>query len=175
MKKTSKQNNWVTFWVSAGAMVLFGLAGFLLVFLAGNGAESPSQWEWAVLDGIDADCKPGPLEGDWPDEDPTPYGTLRYQLNTAPWFSDCDAEGTVCFQNNQSNCHPVQISYVLENGEEVYRSGWVLPGSHIQTAQLSVRLAQGEYTGVCRIALFDPDSLQLLGELEEPIQITIAH
>lgn len=89
------------------------------------------------------------------DDTPMGYGSLRYQLNAAPWFADCDAKGTVCFQNNRGNRHFVRISYQLDSGEKVYQSEMIPPDSHIHRAGLDQQLSRGEYGGVCRIELFD--------------------
>ena len=47
------------------------------------------------------------------------------------------------------------------------------PDSHIDRACLDKKLLAGNYDGVCQIELFDMDTLELLGTLEEKITITI--
>ena len=44
---------------------------------------------------------------------------------------------------------------------------------HIDRACLDKKLLAGNYDGVCQIELFDMDTLELLGTLEEKITITI--
>lgn len=43
----------------------------------------------------------------------------------------------------------------------------ILPDSHIDRACLDKKLLAGNYDGVCQIELFDMDTLELLGTLEE--------
>ncbi|MDD3193287.1 MAG: hypothetical protein PHE47_05460 [Oscillospiraceae bacterium] len=175
MQRTRKRTERVTLLVSAGAIVLIGLVGILLVWLNGESVEDPlAQWAAYPVE-LDKNCVSGPLEGKAAPADAVAYGSLRYQLNAAPWFLDCDAQGTVCFQNDVGNQHFVRISYVLDGGDEVYRSGMIPPDSHIKRAKLTAGLAAGVYEGVCRIELFDMDSLQVLGTLESDITITVAH
>ena len=47
------------------------------------------------------------------------------------------------------------------------------PDSHIDRAGLDQQLSRGEEGGVCRIELFDMDSLEPIGILEENITITV--
>ncbi|MGN0625985.1 MAG: hypothetical protein ACI4I8_06925 [Oscillospiraceae bacterium] len=172
MYSRKKQNRWGTLLVSAGAMVLFGLAGMLLVWMSGNPTDALAE-KWADYDIVlDKNCEDGPLEGESEDSG-MEYGSLRYWLNEAPWFEDGKSKGTVCFQNDAGNQHFVQISYRLEDGEEVYRSGIIPPDSHISRAALSRALSPGEYDAVCQIELFDMDTLESLGTLAEKITITV--
>ena len=157
MGRRKKQNSWITLSVSVGAIVLFGLASVLLVWISGNTGDAFSG-KWDDYDVIlDENCAPGALEGEC-DRTQVEYGSLRYRLNTAPWFG--------------GNQHFVRISYRLGD-EEVYRSEMIPPDSHIDRACLDKKLLAGNYDGVCQIELFDMDTLELLGTLEEKITITI--
>ena len=171
MRRRKKQNSWITLSVSVGAIVLFGLVSVLLVWISGNTGDAFSG-KWDDYDVIlDENCAPGALEGEF-DRTQVEYGSLRDRLNTAPWFADSSTSGTVCFQNDGGNQHFVRISYRLGD-EEVYRSEMIPPDSHIDRACLDKKLLAGNYDGVCQIELFDMDTLELLGTLEEKITITI--
>lgn len=172
MRSRKKQNRWGTLLVSVGAMVLFGLVGVLLVWMSGNPADALTE-KWADYDIVlDENCEDGPLEGESEDFG-MEYGSLRYRLNETPWFADSESKGTVCFQNDAGNQHFVRISYRLEDGEEVYRSGIIPPDSHISRAALRQALSPGEYDAVCQIELFDMDTLESVGTLAEKITITV--
>ena len=159
--------------VSVGAIALFGLIGVLLVWLSGGPADDLEE-KWSGYDiMIDQNCRPGPLDKKSAREDTAEYGSLHYLLNEAPFFPDCDTEGTVCFQSDKGNQHFVRIFYILDDGDEVYRSDMIPPDSHIQKAKLQKSLADGVYPGVCRIELFDMNTLESLGTLEEAIIITV--
>ena len=171
MRRRKKQNSWITLSVSVGAIVLFGLVSVFLVWISGNTGDAFSG-KWDDYDVIlDENCAPGALEGEC-DRTQVEYGSLRDRLNTAPWFADSSTSGTVCFQNDGGNQHFVRISYRLGD-EEVYRSEMIPPDSHIDRACLDKKLLAGNYDGVCQIELFDMDTLELLGTLEEKITITI--
>ena len=159
--------------VSAGSIMLFGVIGVLMAWMSGDATDDLAE-KWADYGIVlDENCESGPLEQNMDDDTPMEYGSLRYQLNAAPWFADCDAKGTVCFQNNRGNRHFVRISYQLDSGEKVYQSEMIPPDSHIHRAGLDQQLSRGEYGGVCRIELFDMDSLEPIGILEENITITV--
>ena len=120
MRRRKKQNSWITLSVSVGAIVLFGLVSVFLVWISGNTGDAFSG-KWDDYDVIlDENCAPGALEGEC-DRTQVEYGSLRYRLNTAPWFADSSTSGTVCFQNDGGNQHFVRISYRLGD-EEVYRT-----------------------------------------------------
>ncbi|MCI9406081.1 MAG: hypothetical protein HFK04_04100 [Oscillospiraceae bacterium] len=173
MRAGQKSTGPIPLLVSVGAIALFGFIGVLLVWMSGGPADTlEEKWSGYGIT-IDPNCRPGTLGGEAAKEDEVEYGSLHYLLNTAPFFPDCDTEGSICFQSNKGNRHFVRISYVLDDGDEVYRSDMLPPDSHIQKAKLQKRLADGVYPGVCRIALFDMDTLELLGTLEETITITV--
>lgn len=176
MKKGHRHTGPITLLVSAGAIVLFALIGILLVWLSGGQADSQAgslEEKWSGYDVIlDENCRSGPLEGKASEKE-VEYGWLHYRLNESPFFRDCDTAGTVYFQSDRGNQHFVRISYILDDGDEVYRSGMIPPDSHIREAKLQKRLADGIYPGICQIELFDMDSLERLGTLEEEITITV--
>lgn len=173
MRTGRKHTGPMTFVVSIGAIALFGLIGVLLVWLGGGPADSLAEkWsDYGIT--LDESCRSGTLDGKTVKEDTVEYGSLHYRLNETPYFPDCDTEGTVCFQSDKGNRHFVEISYILEDGDEVYHSEMIPPDSCIPKAKLQKRLADGIYPGVCRIELFDMDTLELLGALEDKITITV--
>ena len=86
MRRRKKQNSWITLSVSVGAIVLFGLVSVFLVWISGNTGDAFSG-KWDDYDVIlDENCAPGALEGEC-DRTQVEYGSLRYRLNTAPWFA----------------------------------------------------------------------------------------
>ena len=108
----------MTLLVSAGSIMLFGVIGVLMAWMSGDATDDLAE-KWADYGIVlDENCESGPLEQNMDDDTPMEYGSLRYQLNAAPWFADCDAKGTVCFQNNRGNRHFVRISYQLDSGEK---------------------------------------------------------
>jgi len=172
MRAGQKHTGPVTLLVSMGAITLIALIGVLLVWLGGGSADSLEE-KWSGYDiTLDENCRSGPLEGK-ASEEKVEYGFLHYRLNESPYFWNCDTAGTVYFQSDKGNQHFVRISYILDDGDEVYLSGMIPPDSHIREAALQKRLADGIYPGVCQIEVFDMDSLELLGTLEEPITIMV--
>lgn len=171
--RRNKHNSRLTLLISAGAILVVSLIGVLLVRLSTKpGDISSSGWEnkEAIMD---ENCADGPLDGFRADNQEVAYGSLRYRFNQEPWFADSHAAGTVCFQSEAGNKHFVKISYLLEDGSAAYQSQMIPPGSHIQTAKLSKSLEAGEYDAICRIELFDMDTLESIGALEEEIVLTI--
>lgn len=144
------------------AVLLLGLLAFWLI---------PAQ-EADPLLAIDPNSKQGPLPGQTDDPTPVEEGAARYRMNRAVWYPASNKEGTVLFQSDSGNCHLLQISYEVQ-GETVYQSGLLEPGSHISKAKLTRKLPAGIYDGVCRIRLIEKDSRMPLGDLEEEITLTV--
>ena len=170
MYRPQRQSEKRAFLISAAvisAVVLLGILALLLV------KETPPDPRWSGYSvTVDPLCEVGPLPEQTDDPSPVAEGSARYRMNRAVWYPSPRQEGTVLFQSDSGNGHLLKISYWV--GERcVYESRFIPPGSHIARAKLNESLLAGQYEAVCRIELFDRQTAQSIGFLQEPITVTV--
>ncbi len=85
-------------------------------------------------------------------------GSMAISINVNPVFSSGDAEGSLRIENSPANKYAQEVVITLnETGEEIYRSGLILPNHHIQTDKLAVDLEAGEYEGTALFTAYEKD------------------
>ena len=93
-------------------------------------------------------------------------GSMSISINANPIFADGGSEGNLQIENSPSNLYGQEIIITLDDtGEEIYRSGLLLPNYHIQSDKLSKELSKGEYDCTATFIGYDVKSEK------EPIQI----
>lgn len=101
-------------------------------------------------------------------------GMKYVSINPAPVFEDCSAEGDLRIQNLKANRYSYIVAITLDSGgEEVYRSGLLLPGHYIEKASLSKRLHKGTYSATARFTAYQNNSRELIGTAAAKIQIEV--
>lgn len=85
-------------------------------------------------------------------------GTMAIAINMRPVFADGASEGSLQIENSPANHYGQEIIITLdETGEEIYRSGLLLPNYHIQSDKLAVDLDAGEYPCTATFVGYDLD------------------
>lgn len=98
-------------------------------------------------------------------------GSMGISINVNPVFAEGTEEGSLQIENSPANKYGQEIIITLdETGEEIYRSGLLLPNYHIQTDKLAVDLDKGEYECTATFVGYDVD----VEEGEEPLQVGAA-
>lgn len=93
-------------------------------------------------------------------------GSMAIAINLRPVFNDGTSEGSLQIENSPANKYGQEVVITLdETGEEIYRSGLLLPNYHIQTDKLAVDLDAGEYPCTATFYGYDLD----IGT--EPVQV----
>ena len=104
-------------------------------------------------------------------------GTMSISINANPIFADGKSEGSLQIENSPANKYAQEIVITLdETGEEIYRSGLLLPNYHIQKDKLSKNLEKGEYNCTATFVGYDTESEKdpiRIGAAAAKIKITI--
>lgn len=93
---------------------------------------------------------------------------INMSINANPQFISGDSEGTLLIENIKENNYAQEIVITInDTGEEIYRSGLLLPGYHIEKDFLSVDLDAGNYECTATFIAYDTEIA------EEPIQVGV--
>lgn len=83
-------------------------------------------------------------------------GNMSISINANPIFMAGDGEGTLQIENSPANHYGQEVIITLkETGEEIYRSGLLLPNYHIQMDKLDVVLEKGDHACVATFVAYD--------------------
>ncbi|MBO0462760.1 MULTISPECIES: hypothetical protein [Enterococcus] len=99
-----------------------------------------------------------------------------FTLQIAPFavFENGESEGSIEIVNPGTNVYPIAVDLTLaETGEVIYSSGAIYPNQQIVGAKLDKSLEKGEYQGIARINIYDPETNERQGITEAEISITI--
>ena len=101
-------------------------------------------------------------------------GMINISMNTAPYFENGKAEGTVMIVNESINNYPQKVQIVRnDTGEQIYESGAIAVGSKIERAKLDVVLPAGTYECTAYFHNLDPETGDIIGTAGAIITITI--
>lgn len=92
-------------------------------------------------------------------EEKVPVGSYEVSMNTEWVFPDGNSASTNAFvENSTANTNTVYFVVTLDgSGEEIYRSPYLMVGSHIENFQLDTALAKGTYNAIITYHLVDDD------------------
>ena len=173
MKK--KNSSLVPVLISLVALAIVIGGGFWIASLSGDDTvEIPADFQSQYPVAIDPNCAPGLLEGSDDTGEENPYGTISYKINGKPYFAAAGGAGTLMIENAAENQHYIKVEIVTADGLHVYASGYLPPESHIAEAPLALDLVAGSYDATAFIKVYDMDTLENIGQLEESIVITVA-
>ena len=71
------------------------------------------------------------------------------------------------------NRYLMQVTIVLEDGESVLKTGYILPGYMIESVKLDEKLKKGSYEATALIDAVSPEDESLIGQLKQPVTITV--
>ena len=92
-------------------------------------------------------------------ENPVPVGYYEVSMNTHWVFPDGASTSTNAYvENSTSNQNTVYFTVALKGSdEEIYRSPYMMVGSHLDEIQLDVALEKGDYDAVITYHLVDEE------------------
>lgn len=101
-------------------------------------------------------------------------GSMAISINMAPMFANGTSDGDLKIENSPANIYGQEVVItILETGEEIYRSGLLLPNYHIQNDKLSVDLDAGVYDCMATFTAYNLDTMVEVGQASAAIQITV--
>ena len=101
-------------------------------------------------------------------------GMINISMNTAPYFEDGTAEGTVMIVNEAINNYPQQVELIRnDTGEQIFQSKAIPVGSKIERAALDAELPAGTYECTAMFHNLDPVSGEIIGTAGAIITITV--
>ena len=101
-------------------------------------------------------------------------GMMNISIASAVVFADGAAEGEARIENIPANHVDQKVSIVLDDtGEQVYESGAIAPGQHIQTITLSKVLEPGSYAATATFTGYDRDTHKKTGASAAQIMLTV--
>lgn len=99
---------------------------------------------------------------------------IGFTIETSMTFERGDAQGAISFENPAGNGKLLRLTITRDDtGEEVYRSGFVEPGSYVGSDQLDVNLPAGTYTCTALIEGYTLDDRRYLGAAAAGITVTV--
>ena len=97
---------------------------------------------------------------------------FSYSIQQRIKLSDAADEAQLSIENPVKNLHLMVVEIVLEpQGEVIFRSGFIPPGYQITSATLDAPVSAGEYVATAIFYAIDTQSLDILGMLEQSIEI----
>ena len=101
-------------------------------------------------------------------------GMFDISIASTARFADGTSEGALRIENVPGNRYLMRVSITRDDtGEEVYRSGLIEPGTHIQNTRLDVDLDAGVYGCTARFEACDPETEQPIGEAAAKMTIMV--
>lgn len=172
-EKKSRKKRWIILLLLL--LLLLGAGAFIGFKLIQPSVEvdTPSV---AVMPDMDANAKDlgtrEELEEAMQQEADSAYFTL--QVNPEATFSSKTGEGTFELINPTTNTYPISFTITLdESGEELYRSGSVMPGQQITGITLDTKLAPGTYDATVSVSIYNDSTHEQEGETQAKIDLII--
>lgn len=101
-------------------------------------------------------------------------GTMVVSVNANPVFIDGTSAGSLKIENSPMNHYGQKVVITLaDSGKEVYNSGYIPVGYHIQDDKLSVDLDPGEYEAIATFTGYNEETHAKIGEVYAEIKISV--
>lgn len=166
-----------------GVAVLFSLICIALIgvgvyFFVGPDFFFPSSGEELnpvfQVDGLDPAAQIGALP-DSPKNESKPSGDnlFSYRINATPTFKPDGTGGNILVENPYFNEYLMVVEIEDESGELLYQSQYIAPNQHILNASLQSTPSAGTHQATAYISAVDPKTMDWVGTLECPIQLTV--
>ena len=154
-------------------LIVMVLCGIVVLLVAGRESGSvPAAVIPSDIEGMDERVESAGSPILFPNKKNDPE-TFSYEINAKPVFESWDAEGDLKIENPSRNLYLMAVELVQDDGQVVFRSGYIRPGQKLEQAALDVRLAPGDHPLTALICAVDPQTLELLGILEQPVTVRI--
>jgi len=101
-------------------------------------------------------------------------GMFPYTIARRVHFSSPGARGDFRIENPETNEYYMSVSIINpETGQELYYTGFILPGESRREAALHVQLPSGVHESIARVTAYDPITFRQLGSKEQDITLHI--
>lgn len=103
-------------------------------------------------------------------------GMMGFAINATIGFENADAKGKIKFENPGNNAKLLKLEIKRDdNGQTIYSTGYLAPGSYVDEDELDVKLDPGTYTCTARISSYKEDTKAYIGEAAAAVTIVILH
>lgn len=103
--------------------------------------------------------------------------TFTYELNSAVTLENSEAKANVLIRNLSTDGKLMSVDYRLAGtNESIYFTGLINPGASIDATRLDSpgrALSDGEYPCNAQITVYDPDSLEQIGETTQDVVVHV--
>lgn len=101
-------------------------------------------------------------------------GMLAISIASAIDFATPGASGKAWIENPAGNRYDVKVSIVLdEDGQEVYASGALAPGSYVEDVELARQLPPGQHEATAEFRAFDRETHEQAGQAAARIVLVV--
>lgn len=80
---------------------------------------------------------------------------MNITINPKPVFQNGKSEGLLCIENIKQNHVNYIVTIKLEDGTQIYESGFLRPNHYIESAKLDKNLKKGEYPAIAYFKAYD--------------------
>lgn len=161
------------------AVVVLLVAAVLLAVLAV--AVSLAKCSAPAEDGMEPNVIVGAMDG-YSDEEidamlakQVDKGMIAFSLNTSMHFESPSAQTAVKFENPPNNAKLTKLKLVRDDtSEQIYETGYLVPGSYVDADTFDVELDPGEYACTGYVSSYDQETKRYLGEAACAVKVTVA-
>ena len=100
---------------------------------------------------------------------------IAFSINSNPYFESGTSEGTILFENPDTNEKYIKLEIYLDEEEKIiYKTGLMAPGSYVATGTLLQDLDPGEYDCTAYIHAYNLVDNGYIGKAAAGITVTVA-
>lgn len=149
------------------------LLALLLLLLAVGGA-------WWVLAALpDPDLERNIVVGSIEGGEAAPMhdvaeGMVAFSIDTRMQFASPSSEGDILFENPEGNGKYISLSLVRDDdGEEIYSTGFLQPGTFVERDALDAMVATGTYRCTAVISAYRIEDKSFIGTVAAGVTVTV--
>lgn len=166
--------------VSPRRRIAFAVAAVAAVALLLAAFFAFKQCSAVGEDGMEPNVVVGTMEG-YSDEEIAAMlqqkvddGMIAFSLNTNMYVESPGAQTAVKFENPANNAKLTKLRLVRDDtGEQIYETGYLAPGSYVDSAEFDAVLDSGEYACTGYISSYNQETKQYLGEAACAVTVTV--
>ena len=99
--------------------------------------------------------------------------SFSYEIKEELIFKNGGSAAEILLKSPARNRYLMQVTIILEDGESVLKTGYILPGYLIESVKLDEKLKKGSYEATALIGAVSPEDESLIGQLKQPVTITV--
>lgn len=154
------------------AVILAGAIIGAAIYLAGrtgeqDGLAMEANATVGMMPGVDLDERRQQLQAQLDDS------MIAFSVNTNPLFSAGTGEGNLMLENPGNNAKLLTARIVLKNGDQIYESDAIAPGSYLEKVKLDKQLSAGDYEATVYLNAYREDTHELIGQTGAAVTLTV--